>query len=1145
MADNTRSSFNAPQKYRKVVAQQGRVTLDADWNEAQTLLAEETRADSLDFVGPWGSPNNGYAPVTGSTAVAEYDFTLNAGTMYVGGVRVNFDQPVQYSKQSDWIDSSADPLYLDPTKPADSTLKNEQIVLLLTEDEVSAVEDPALKEVALGGPDTAQRTRIVQHILRRGTNATDCPTAWTEEVTALQSQGVAVDPISMRLTPYCGLQVTPGAGVTPSVCQPDGSGGYLGADNQMIRVQISAYDPTTKNFQFVWGFDNASFLYKANFVSTSATGPVIQLQSTPVDDAHQPANGQAVEILTSGTQLHSGDYTASLHGFIGQTASYAATPNQITLQPATLPAQYTSAAQTPPLFVRIWQAQIPFTPGTAVSLDPPGTNNPTGLQITLSTPNGEPFRVGDYWYFSVRPSTPSAVYPSRYLSAPQPPEGPRQWACPLSIINWTSGVLSVVADCRNSFANLVALSNRKLNGCCTVIVSPQDITPQNTLQNIIDKFQSPAQVSVCLLPGQYTLTQPLNLGANHSNIVLESCQEGAVLAADPGSLNAFLHGMVILNQANNVTLSGLTFQMPSTSFSTAGGTFAGLSLANADTAFGVHLDQMTTSIAIRSLGCTGLTVDNCIFNFPPTTNEIFAVGVYTQGVTSGLTLRGNVFTGVQPTAVASTVTSAAAVAGFIVQTGLLISSSIKSTVDSATAFSATSNPASQVVLSSLDNATLKENVFTDLASAAMIFSDSGAVRINNNVVTLCGLGIAVISARALDSTAYASYLPATLTNNDVSKSLQTAASAVAAHPIIQTGSVLARGYPLPPGVTLPEVFLNVQATIDNTVGIGYLTDFVNSGVLSRAVEADVASTVATVAAPAPAASAPAPAVAAPAAAVEVAAAPAAATATLATAVPRLAVETAVVNPTLALSATPAAAVAAIPVATAPPVVAAAPVAAAPVVATEQLSTASIGAFSSTLQLQSVTSVSRIDGAFGALGLGNLGSTVASTSPTAGLAGFALAHYLLSDLDLDALNQQANGQATIQLVLAVENNQIDALTPAGTPGPGLVVWTHPQDIGSICVATSNTIRTLSALPAAIVYMVEIATISNNVIMNADSSPTGLNGVSLDLIPNLLYRTGSVAIVANVFMGTANLPARVLTNVPAPMNTWGFLNTQIQA
>jgi hypothetical protein len=45
-------SFDPSRHWRGVINQQGRVTLEADWNEAAAIAAESERAQLVDVVGP-------------------------------------------------------------------------------------------------------------------------------------------------------------------------------------------------------------------------------------------------------------------------------------------------------------------------------------------------------------------------------------------------------------------------------------------------------------------------------------------------------------------------------------------------------------------------------------------------------------------------------------------------------------------------------------------------------------------------------------------------------------------------------------------------------------------------------------------------------------------------------------------------------------------------------------------------------------------------------------------------------------------------------------------------------------------------------------------------------------------------------------
>ena len=136
-SDLARISFDATRGYRSVVAQQGRVTLEADINEETTIASEALRLETIDVV-----------PNTSKGIVVE------PGTMYLGGWRLRLDKAVALNSQPEWLDQ----LTLPGAAAAAEVRKREMIALLATEQSISAVEDKELREVALGGPDTTART---------------------------------------------------------------------------------------------------------------------------------------------------------------------------------------------------------------------------------------------------------------------------------------------------------------------------------------------------------------------------------------------------------------------------------------------------------------------------------------------------------------------------------------------------------------------------------------------------------------------------------------------------------------------------------------------------------------------------------------------------------------------------------------------------------------------------------------------------------------------------------------------------------------------------------------------------------------------------------------------------------------------------
>jgi len=713
-SDRAKNSYDPTQQYRAVVAQQGRVTLEADWNEAQQIASEELREETLDFVGASGTPDNGYEVIAAAQPQPQpFDFATGAGTMYVGGVRVFSAQPIKYSNQLDWLDHVGDPDWVDPANMKSGPPASELVYLLLREQEVSAVEDSALLEKALGGPDTTQRLRLIQHIVRLPTKGENCSYALEEAIQFWRDdRGLKFDPSTLRLLSAATLKVSFAPPSIPvDLCEPEARSGYLGADNQLIRVQIIGFDSKTQKGTFVWGFDNAAFLYGAEPYGTEVQADnitTLRLKSRPVDEFHRPRANQVVEVLRSAAKLHNDEYIATATGlFTTLTANYElynGTDGIVNLAKA-LPANY-DKAQTPRLFLRVWEKIHDFTSGTPVSLEG------TGLQVTLNN-NNQPCHLGDYWQIAVRPGEPTEVYPRRYLEAPQPPDGPRLWACPLAVIGWErDGSLKFLHDCRERFDDLVKLTKRQSGGCCTVVVKPEDLKGGiTTLQSIVDKFAKPGppkrnHITICLMPGIYVLPSSLELGPEHSNLTLEGCGDGVELQANPNEDQGFIHGLIVLNRADSVTLRNLKFQLPI-----------------------VRFDQNSkVSIGIRPLHCALLTVQNCLFQFQVNGNSLlFAVGIFAGSECWGLQLINNRFFGGKDLVANEELYLLKEV--FLI--GYLLSPSLTS-ADKPNEFN--------LIPSLLQDTVIRDNHFIRLTTAMLIFADIGMVRLESNTVFQCFCG---------------------------------------------------------------------------------------------------------------------------------------------------------------------------------------------------------------------------------------------------------------------------------------------------------------------------------------------------------------------------------------------------------------------
>jgi hypothetical protein len=789
-SDRARISYDEDRRYEAVVSLQGRAVVEADPNEASTIAREQLRRDALDFVGPAGTPDNGY----GVDASVDNDdhlvLAVDPGTMYVGGMRVSLADRVEYADQSEWLERSDDPDWVQPSERPPGDMTNELVWLSLAEGDVGAVEDPALLEIALGGPDTSGRLRVTQRIKRLATDGLTCEDALVDAEEAWRRQGLVFDPDTMRLESQGRLLLSfttdsgpdPCDPELPEGCEPEATGGYLGADNQLIRVQVTAWDAEKGVGRFAWGFDGASFLYRVDVADRldlpNQTYRVVQLRSRPVDELHQPITGQAVEILRSAVWLDDTAYVAALSGTVMTlTKDYVPETMRIEL-PANLTAAQADLEQTPALFLRVWEREVEFQAGQPVVLTP--LKGQTGLQVTLTTADGFPFHVGDHWLIAVRPATPTIVYPKRYLEAPQPPDGPRLWACPLAVIRWEKAGTDVwIADCRNPFDDLVELTRRKESGCCDVLIRPRDLE-RHSLQEIVDRFAGRAKVTICLMPGHYRLDRPLLLTAEHEGLTLEACHDGAVIEADPEAHDRFGAGLVVMDRADNVTFRGLRFHLPISradwnTDETASHEVEGLNSVMK----GVRL-----SIGIRPVHCAMLTVEGCLFRYGIGAPRLFGIGIFAQSECWGHRIERNRF-------LRDDEYLTEGGAGSRLLYGYFLSPSLL--------------PDRKLVSALLEHAVFRANEFSGLAAAVVVLGDTGIVEVEGNDVHECYDGFFFAALRFFSSfhlfERQAAPPPATPEHVLFENAMRHAAMF---DPVIVAGSVLATTFPLPPEVEPPH-----------------------------------------------------------------------------------------------------------------------------------------------------------------------------------------------------------------------------------------------------------------------------------------------------------------------------------------------------
>lgn len=511
--DISRSAFDPVKRYASVRMQQGRVTLDDDWNENERIAAEDVRIERLDVIGDVGTSNDGFRISNpGLDPTGHITFDIAAGTMYLGGLRVESFGDT-FSTQDDWVNQ---PLVSPP-----DTSQDYLAYLEAWQQPVEAVEDDELLEKALGGPDTATRMRTMWRVHLGSVGfGDDCATAWA---TIAATLGGTLH--GAELVPDGTMQIKlDDTGGTKDLCSPPVTAGYLGAENQTIRVQV------TKSGKMTWGFDGGSPLYR---VALKGDRKTLVLRNLPRDQEHWPLAGQKVEILPWSAVLANGEKVAELTGHMASiTKSYDPDTHELVIDvdvPTsfddwhnrdgakaelgdwTLPAD----ADRIYYYLRVWdRADDPsttteFTIGNAIDV-PLGT---TGLIASFSHTQ---FLPGDHWVVAARPDTPDLIVPWAIKKAPRPPTGVRRFYTPLGIVHWKVAGNHTVHDCRPTFTPLV-----RQRGCCTYTVGNGSTSfgQFSSIEAAVAALPDDGG-RICLLSGEHLANVVLD-GKRH--ITIEGC----------------------------------------------------------------------------------------------------------------------------------------------------------------------------------------------------------------------------------------------------------------------------------------------------------------------------------------------------------------------------------------------------------------------------------------------------------------------------------------------------------------------------------------------------------------------------------------------------------------------------------------------
>ena len=489
--DYSRNTHDPAKHYTRVLMQEGRVQLDADLNENAEDLLHRIVAETRDVIGPSGAPRYGGGFRVERTP-GNTDLTLSPGNLYVDGILVENDsetvtaeatggqrnlsmrklildgRPIENGQWLEVItagDSQLSPVTnVDPengiveiqdaalnddvaarvrrattflTQPHDrpaQQLANGRYVAYLEvwEREVSAFDDPDIREVALGGPDTARRAQTVWRVrLRELPGDLNCNDA-------ARQLADAFPPTTGMLAAHT---APPDDDTDP--CHLPPTAGYLGLENQLYRVEIHRGGEIPSPGgpgglpAFKWSRDNASLEVSV----VSITGRDVTVTELGKDDFFRFENDQWVEIADDQSwRTNTPNPLRQITVDSGRRV--------ITLNP-NAPATVDEHRK-----VRRWnhggadatENGIPITGTDWIPLE-------YGVEVRFAPGIYHP---GDWWEIPARTAIRDVVWPDVGGTPDhQPPRGIQRHYVPLAIVNVVdSQVQEQITDCRTPFPPL-------------------------------------------------------------------------------------------------------------------------------------------------------------------------------------------------------------------------------------------------------------------------------------------------------------------------------------------------------------------------------------------------------------------------------------------------------------------------------------------------------------------------------------------------------------------------------------------------------------------------------------------------------------------------------------------------------------------
>jgi hypothetical protein len=435
--DFSRFTFDPLNNYVSVLKQQGRVALDADWNEQASIWAEHFRRLAADILGEFAIPlasNDMIVDNSGALAISHLavgpggvlDFNIGRGVAYVGGFPITFPKDMTYRSQ--------------PDLPEPDSLPERGDILVFIESWsriLTYVDDELIREPALGGPDTCLRQRIIGQVKAITSDGVKSP----EEAASFLRE--TFHATSLALT----LQIDQSSHQIPiSFGEIEPGGAIPGNLHYRIETHRGVREKGEPEEGFKWSDENGAIV-----------APIIRAidsRTLLADESEEVAGGSFepgdwVELANVITELHlTGGQMARIEKLESAEGGLTVTLDREVYPLLARKKNGALSGVEGGLRPRIrrWSGYFsPIAPKHVYDLG-------RGIKVVFSSSEKKPrLEPGDYWTYAIR----DREYNKRHAPQKSPPNGIRKNRFPLAvIIRNEKGTAKEIIDCRRFFKPL-------------------------------------------------------------------------------------------------------------------------------------------------------------------------------------------------------------------------------------------------------------------------------------------------------------------------------------------------------------------------------------------------------------------------------------------------------------------------------------------------------------------------------------------------------------------------------------------------------------------------------------------------------------------------------------------------------------------